>query len=177
MEGTKAIGDRIRMAREEKGLSIQDLADRAGCSDEYLGWVEGNQVESPVALLLQLAKALQLDSGAFLMIHGSPVKRLEEAAKRTKHYSYETLTEPEEDKHLMAFSVTIRPKTTHEGVSYRHEGEEFVYVLSGELDITVGEDKKRLTARESLRFNANVDHLLSNPGEVVTELLVILYVP
>jgi quercetin dioxygenase-like cupin family protein len=177
MDKLKSVAQRISHTRQEKGLSVQALAERAGCSEEYLEWVEDGQVDPPVALLLRLAKAMQLDSGAFLHQSDLSSKRLEEAAKRTKTYSYQTLTPPEADKHLMAFSVTIPPKTDHEDVGYRHEGEEYIYVLSGEVTLTVEQDKKRLAERESLRFNANLDHHLSNPGDKEAELLVILYVP
>ena len=168
---------RVRTARQEKGLSVEELAQRAGCSDEYLEWVENGQVEPPVALLLQLAKSMQLDSSTFLQVQELPAQRLEEAAKLTESYSYTTLTPTEADKHLMAFLVTIPPKTAHGGVGYRHEGEEFVYVLSGDLEITVEKEKRKLGERESLRFNSNLNHNLSNPGDKDTELLVVLYVP
>lgn len=174
---SKSVGQRIRMAREKRGLSSRELADRVGCLDEYLEWVEDGQVVPPVALLLQLAKVMQLNSGTFLSAHDSSTQRLEEAAKRTEHYSYQTLTPPEADKHLMAFSIVIPPKMAHEGVSYRHEGEEFVYVVSGEVELTVDKDKRRLAEKESHRFNSNLDHSLSNPSDKETELLVILYVP
>ena len=174
---SKSIGHRIKTARQEKGLSVEKLAQEAGCSDEYLEWVENGQVEPPVALLLQLAKSMQLDSGTFLQVQHSPSQRLEEAAKRTENYSYTTLTPTEVDRHLMAFLVTIPPKAAHGGVGYRHEGEEFVYVLSGELEITVDKEKRKLGPRESLRFNSNLNHNLSNPGDKDTELLVVLYVP
>ena len=177
MGKNKSVAQRISQARQEKALSVQELAERAGCSEEYLGWVEDGQVDPPVALLLRLANAMQLDSGVFLHTPDLSSKRLEEASKRTKNYSYKTLTPPEADKHLMAFSVTIPPKTDHEDVGYRHEGEEFIYVLSGEVMLTIEQDQKRFTARESLRFNANLDHHLSNPGDKEAELLVILYVP
>ena len=62
-------------------------------------------------------------------------QRMEEAAKRTRHYSYKTLTPAKEDSHLMAFAITIPPRTGHEGVGYQHEGEEYVYVLSGEVEM------------------------------------------
>ena len=176
-EDTKSVGERIRAARQEKGLSLEKLAEKAGCSDEYLEWVENGQVEPPVALLLQLAKSMQLDSSTFLHVQDASAQRLEEAAKRTEHYSYETLTAPEPDKHLMAFSVTIPPKTSHKGVGYKHEGEEFVYVVSGQIHVTVEKDKTVLGERDSLRFNSNLDHNLSNPGDEDAELLVVLYVP
>ena len=177
MDTLESVGQRISKARQDKGLSVEALAEQAGCSEEYLQWIEDGQVDPPVALLLRLAKALQLDSGAFLHQSDLSSKRLEEAAKRTKNYSYETLTPPEADKHLMAFSVKIPPKTDHEDVGYRHEGEEYIYVLSGEVILTVEKEKRRLAERESLRFNANLDHHLSNPGKKEAELLVILYVP
>lgn len=52
-----------------------------------------------------------------------------------------------------------------------------MYVLSGEVDLTVGEEKTRLTEKEALRFNSGLDHHLSNPGDREAELLVILYLP
>lgn len=176
-EQPRSIGQRIRSAREERGLSVEELADKAGCLDEYLEWVEEGQVEPPVALLIRLAGALRLDSVVFLQAEDPSERRLREGAKRTEHYSYNTLTSPDGDSHLMAFSVTIPPGTAHEGVGYQHEGEEFVYVLSGEAEVTVGKEKKKLAAKDSLRFNSNRDHHLSNPGARPAELLVILYLP
>ena len=171
------IGERIKSARTEKGLSIEHVAERAGCSAEYLEWVEKGQAEPPVALLLRLARAIELDPGAFFKAGDTKTQRLEEASKRTEHYSYNTLTPPEADKHLMAFSVTIPPNTAHEGVGYQHDGEEFVYVISGQVDLTVGTESTTLAARESLRFNSALDHHLSNSGDQVAELLIVLYLP
>ncbi|MBW2028643.1 MAG: helix-turn-helix transcriptional regulator [Deltaproteobacteria bacterium] len=171
------VGERIKSLRMDRGLSTKELALKVGCSDEYLEWVEEGQVEPPVALLLRLAKAMQLDSGSFLENVGTRAKRMEEVAKRTKHYSYQTLTPPEADKHLMAFSIAIPPKTDHDGVGYRHEGEEFIYVLEGKVDVTVDRLRHTLCQKESLRFNSNLDHFISNPGETEARLLVILYIP
>ena len=57
--------------------------------------------------------------------------RIKAYTKRTSSYAYTTLTPGAENKHLKAFRVKIDPLTTHEGVGYQHEGEEFVYVLAG----------------------------------------------
>ncbi len=173
----KTTGNKVKAARQKRGLTVQELAGKVGVSDEYLEWLEDGQVEPPVALLIQLARVLQLDSSTFLADDSSRHKRLEEVTKRTKHYSYQTLTPPEADSHLMAFAVTIPPKTAHEGVGYRHEGEEFIYVLSGEVDLTIEQETRNLKGKDCFRFNANLNHHLSNPGEEETQLLVILYVP
>jgi transcriptional regulator with XRE-family HTH domain len=177
VDEAESVGVRIRLAREARGLSVVELAKKAGCSEEYLDWAEEGQVQPPVALLIRLARALRLDSGTFLETEQSTSRRKQEADKRTEHYSYRTLTPSEEDSHLMAFSITIPPKTPHTGVGYRHEGEEFVYVLSGEVVLTIEKKKTKLARRECLRFNSNLDHHLSNPGPKKAELLVILYLP
>ena len=57
---TQTIGERINLTRKKRNLSIQELADKAGCSSEYLEWIENDEVYPPVALLLQLAKALRV---------------------------------------------------------------------------------------------------------------------
>jgi len=174
---TPSLGERISATRMKRELSIEDLADKVGCSSEYLEWIEKNEVDPPVALLLQLARALRVDSGAFIKTDASTYQRREEAAKRTAHYLYTSLTPHEEDSHLMAFSITIPPKTVHQGVGYQHEGEEFVYVLSGAVELMVDEKKKILGEKKSFRFNSNLDHRLSNPSDRETELLVVLYTP
>jgi len=174
---TEPVGLQVRSAREQRGLGVKDLSEKAGCSEEYLEWVEEGQVQPPVALLISLAKAMKMNSGSFLHVDQDVSRRQEEAEKRTEHYSYSTLTQPEETSHLMAFSIKIPPRSAHTGVGYRHEGEEFVYVLTGEAEITVEGKKTRLSQKESLRFNSNLDHHLSNPGDKESELLVILYVP
>ena len=171
------VGERITQVREQRGFTLEELAQRAGCSDEYLEWIEKGQAEPPVALLLRLGRALKLGSGAFLQSPDSSAGRLEEASKRTAHYSYKTLTPPEADKHLMAFSVRIPPGTAHEGVGYRHIGEEFVFVVSGEVDLTLDGRCLKLMAKESFRFDSSVSHELSNPGSREAELLVVLYLP
>ena len=176
MDKLKTIGERIKTARQDLRLKTEELAAKVGCSDEYLEWVEEGQAEPPVALLIQLAKALKLDSGSFLREEDT-TRRKEEVTKRTRHYSYTTLTPPDEKNHLAAFAITIPPETAHEGVGYSHEGEEFVFVIQGEVDVTIGDERNRLAEKESLHFNSNISHEISNPGQVEAKCLVVLYVP
>ena len=177
LDESKSVGERIILCRDERGITVQALAELAGCSEEYLQWVEENQVEPPVALLIRLAKSMKMDPSTFLTPDDPRNKRLDEESKRTGTYSYQTLTPSESDKHLMAFLVKIPPMTAHKGVGYLHEGEEFVYVLAGEVELTVDKEKTILREKESLRFNSAFDHHLSNPGAKEAELLITLYVP
>jgi quercetin dioxygenase-like cupin family protein len=73
--------------------------------------------------------------------------------------------------------VTIDAFQEHLGVGYHHEGEEFVYVLSGKIEIMVGEHVNKLEAGDSLHFNSGIQHNLRNSGESTAELIVVVYSP
>lgn len=176
----KPIGARIARLRKERGIGLDDLANQTGHSKDYLAKIEDNEVFPPVALLIQLARAMEVDSGTFLKDEDeaqSMERRVTEQAKRTAHYSYQTLTPAATHKHLKAFLITIPPDTVHEGVGYSHEGEEFTYVLSGQVEVKVGENINALNAGDSLHFNSSVNHQLANTGQDEARALVILYTP
>ena len=98
-------------------------------------------------------------------------------AKRTENYAYLTLTPGAENKHLKAFKVTVDPLQDHKGVGYQHEGEEFVYILSGNMEIIVGDHVNRLNAGDSLHFNSGIRHMMRNIGQEKSEMLVVIYGP
>jgi uncharacterized cupin superfamily protein len=62
-------------------------------------------------------------------------------------------------------------------VGYQHEGEEFVYVLSGQVEISVGDHVNRLGPTDSLHFNSAIQHHMRNVGKEDAELLVVIYNP
>jgi len=97
--------------------------------------------------------------------------------QRTSHYAYTTLSPGAQHKHMKAFRVKINAGQKHDGVSYQHEGEELVYVLSGKVEVTVGEHINKLGPGDSLHFNSGIRHLLENVGKKDAELLVVVYAP
>ncbi|MCB2188473.1 MAG: cupin domain-containing protein [Deltaproteobacteria bacterium] len=176
----QTLGQRINKLRENRGMSLESLANETGQARDYLEKVETDQVIPPVAVLLTLGRALEVDSGELLKDEdtGEAVERRADAVrKRTSHYSYKVLTPENLHKHLKAFLVTIDPEQDLKGASYQHEGEEFSYVLKGKVRITVGENHNDLTAGESLHFNSGISHKLKNLGSEPAELLVVLYTP
>jgi quercetin dioxygenase-like cupin family protein len=78
---------------------------------------------------------------------------------------------------LKAFNVSIDAMQDHKGVGYQHDGEEFVYVLAGKVEVTVGDHINILDTGESLHFNSGIRHKLTNIGEEKAEMLVIIYGP
>ena len=172
------IGKKIKQVRTEKKLTLDRIANETGHSIDYLKSVESGKEMPPVGALLQIARALEIDSGFFLKEQEATIKdRVKEYTKRTDEYAYKTLTPGAENKHLKAFHVTIDPMEDHTGVGYQHEGEEFNYILSGIVQVIVGDHVNNLKAGESLHFNSNIKHQLKNIGKEPAELLVVIYTP
>jgi len=172
------VGKKIRRERVKKKMSLDRVANETGFSIDYLKEVEAGKVIPPVGSLLQLSRALEIDSGFFLREQESSLKsRIKAYTMRTENYAYTTLTPGAENKHLKAFKVTIETMQDHKGVGYQHEGEEFIYVLAGKIELTVGDHVNMLNEGESLHFNSGIRHKLRNIGEEKAELLVVVYGP
>ena len=97
--------------------------------------------------------------------------------RRTQNYSYRTLTSGAAEKHLRAFMVSIEPKERHKSVEYKHPGEEFIYVMSGKLEITLGSNVYTLVPGETIHFDSETRHKLRNLSDEECELIVVLYTP
>ncbi|MBN1225387.1 MAG: helix-turn-helix transcriptional regulator [Deltaproteobacteria bacterium] len=175
----KPMGQRLKEIRGEKGFSIEHVSNETGFSVEYISDIEEGKLRPPVATILRLSRALEIDSGILLKKDEDEAnkKRAEGFKERTESYSYEVLTPEAAYKHLKAFKVFIDPVSDHKSVSYQHEGEEFIYVLQGRVEVTVGENKTVLEPGDSLHFNSSIVHKLKNLSSERAETIVVLYTP
>jgi len=175
----KTFGQRIRSIREEKGISLEDLALETGYPLDALAQVENDEVIPPVSLVLQLGQTFKMDIEQVEdeEERKASKKRARSHKKRVDSYAYVSLTQPGLDRHLHAYLVTIEAKTEHSGAEYHHEGEEFIYVLRGGLSIQVGQNITKLKEGGNIHFNSALHHKLSNPTSEATELLVVIFVP
>ena len=134
---SQPIGKRLFKLRGEKKLTLKNLANETGLATKYISQIEKGEVIPPVAVLLQLSRALEIDSSILLREEKARAGKQssDDYQKRTKAYTYETLTPEARHKHLKAFKIFIDPKSAHKGVSYQHLGEEFIYVLKGKIEV------------------------------------------
>lgn len=177
-EGAESFGTRIRKIREARNWTSATLAEATGQTPEFIAQVERDEVSPPVAFLLRLATALGVAPSTFLNREEKTLLRDQRARafiKRTQNYSYQNLTPGAEHGHLQAFLITIDPKQTHKPVAYKHEGEEFIFVLAGDLELTLGGKTHLLHPGESIHFNSDTPHKLRSLSNVETRCLVVLY--
>ena len=176
----KSFGAKMKQLRQLRKISFETLANKTGLSHRYLREIEEGKIIPPVSAVIQISKALSIDSGSFLSAEEQEAlakKRRESFYKRTQAYSYKTLTPDAETKHMKAFLVTIDPRQDHKMVEYRHEGEEFLYVLKGHVEVVVGENQNLLKKGETLHFDSGIPHKLRNLSDEEAKFLVVIYTP
>lgn len=172
------LGETISKIRTEKRISLNALAKETGFSIDFLMEIENGEATPSIGNLLQISRAIGVESG--LLFKEKGVKRdnrIRAYTRRTDNYAYETLSPGTENKHLKSFKVTIESNKEHKGVSNQHVGEEFLYVLSGSIEVVIGDYATTVNQGESLHFNSGIHHTMRNISETRAELIAILYSP
>jgi quercetin dioxygenase-like cupin family protein len=175
-EKAQSLGERIRAMRERQQVDLNVVAEKTGYSPTFLEEIETGKVSPPVGVLIQISRALAVDSSS-LLAEDRKKERRQSYLKRTKAYAYKSLTPDAQDKHLWAYQVTLEPKKEHEMVAYKHEGEEFVYVLEGKIEVQVGDETHVVKKGGSLHFDSSVSHNLKNLSSKQSKLIVVVFTP
>ena len=167
-----AIGPRLRQLRLKKGASLADVATVVGVSVGFLSAIERSQMSASVSTLRKLARYYRTnilefhdtaDANRYLV--RPPERKMLDAGNGVR-------------MELLAWGNTVmEPHLFHvapgagSGESYTHVGEEFLYVLKGELQIFLRDQEYRLTAGDSFYFESAVPHKWMNPGRAETAIL------
>lgn len=174
------FGVKVKKLRESHSFTLEAIAEATGQSPDFIEKVEKDEITPPVSFLLKFASALNVNPGTFLSREEKTMirdQRAREFIKRTQNYSYQTLSPGAEADHLRAFMITIEPKQTHKPVAYKHAGEEFIFVMEGDLRLTLGNKAHNLKPGESIHFNSDTPHKLKSTSNETTRCLVVLYTP
>ena len=73
--------------------------------------------------------------------------------------------------------MTVDPRKEHMGVDYNHEGDEFIYVLEGNVEMVVAEERNVLATGQSLHFNSAISHKLRHLGDKPARFIAVIYTP
>ena len=179
-EAVSGFGEKLLKLRESHGWSRESLAQSTGQSPDFIEQCERDEISPSVSFLLRLSRTLNVDPGTFLHEGEKTLirdQRAKQFVQRTETYSYQTLTPGAEKEHLRSFMVTIESRQVHKPVAYKHEGEEFIYVMEGDLELTLGGKIHKLKQHESIRFNSEIPHKLKSLSNEATRCLVVLYTP
>ncbi|MCS5734421.1 cupin domain-containing protein [Herbiconiux daphne] len=173
------VGQRIRSFREEKGMSLRKLAEQSDLSVGFLSQVERGLSSIALSSLRAVAAALGRPMADFFAQPNSPEKEpegvvftLNRAAEHTERVvsggrHYEMLSARVPGLVLEPMLVYIEPGGVKEEAS-SHAGEEFAYVIQGELSYEVAGVTHRLGVGDSLHLRSNTPHSLHNDTDELT---------
>ena len=158
------IGDRIRILRSNQKRTLQEIADASELSRSMISKIENNKAVPSVAALVKVAQALGtnisslLEHDAFLNAIMTTRKKAEENLTFTDkgYYIYPYGSEYHEKKMQPFLFVARKGEVKPHELS--HEGEEFIYVISGQMKMQVGEIEYLLKTGDSLYFNSLQKH-------------------
>lgn len=181
--GVDEIGARIRTIREEKGVSLEQLAAMTGFDADLLAKIENREVHPQLGTVIKLSKGLDAAFGQLLAGAGDKpyaVTRLKDqkvVMRSTSHkgqkdlYTYKGLATEVRGRNMEPLIVQLREEPEKETSS--HAGEEFIYVLKGEVVLEVGEDRFELSPGDSAYYLSTVPHWIAAKKESATILAVI----
>ena len=164
----KLIGARIAALRTQLGMTLDQLAARTSFSKGYLSKIENSHKVPPIGSLSRIAAALRTDitellhtpseaqTGGFSVVRAGerqPVVR----GGTAFGYDYVSLADNHRDKKMEPFLFTF-PSQIDKYVFFEHEGEEFMFVLSGRVEWQAGSHKLVLEPGDSIYFDARLPH-------------------
>ncbi|MGI9861761.1 cupin domain-containing protein [Moorella naiadis] len=163
-----AVGKRIRSLRKQRGLSLQHLAEKVGISYSYLSQIENGKTNLSVSLLKDIASALEAPSVFFLLEEDTkPLIKLIRQESRQDYVRNDGVTIDllfAADK-LESTIIKLQPGGATNKPSC-HQGEEFCYVLNGEVEICFDEkDTYLLKQGDIIYYPAHVPHRWRNNNE------------
>jgi transcriptional regulator with XRE-family HTH domain len=184
------LGQKIKNLRQRKGMSLQVTAEKANLSEPLLSQIEGEVVAPPVATLLKISKAMGVNIGYFFQDqetekHAVVVprnerkrvfRRIHEDPSKVGYY-YESLAYPKSEKHMEPFHVTFEVKKKEDLIFFTHKGEEFIYVLDGQLEFNFENETYSLGPGDSLYFDSSIPHAFRAVGKKNAAAIDVIYAP
>ena len=166
------VGGKLRRLREDHGLSLADLARRAALAEAAVRDFEDGRAVPAVGELLNIANALGVSIGHFFQTR-IPDKRVEvvRAAERwtvkarseaggALNYRYQSLSHGLTEKLMQPFIVEVPPGQDSALNRSQHEGEEFLFMLAGVLEVEIGGERHRLEPGDAIYYDSRQPHTL-----------------
>jgi transcriptional regulator with XRE-family HTH domain len=163
----REIAPRLRELRESCGLSPEQMADQAGATPAEVRKYESGEHEIPVSYLFKAAHACGVDTTVLLSGDEPHLQRytLTRAGQglsvdRRKDYGYESLAPNFVNRRMEPFLVSAPPKDAASMTQHTHAGQEFIHLLDGRLEISLGPSTVVLEPGDSLYFDSMTPHAL-----------------
>jgi len=169
------IGGKLRALRLKKKLGLVDLGRHTGLSPALLSKLERGKMFPTLQTLLRIAMVFNVDLDHFFADHrkhralaiARRAERLrfpEAPGRRDPAFHFESLTFAVAEPRCQAFLATFHPQGKGKPRPHEHAGVEVIYVISGELGVTVEATEHVLESGDAMYFDASVPHSYCRTG-------------
>jgi len=185
------IGEKIRALRQQKRLTLQELSELTTLSKPLLSQIENQQVIPPLATLLKIAKGLKVDihfffadsanSQKYVLTRREDVREDEKVQRQvvnetSRPYTYHSLAQGLRHKHMEPFLVEFEKRRWDDSLFFKHDGdEEFIYIISGELDFHYNNEVLRMLSGDSIYYDSSQPHGWVAVGEGNARAVAVMY--
>ncbi|MCB2225856.1 MAG: cupin domain-containing protein [Desulfarculaceae bacterium] len=185
----KSLGARIASFRQSNDISLRQMAERTGLEESFLRAVEEQDLYPSLGPLLKIARALGVRLGTFLddKVSRDPlIVRLSEREQELVTHRgdqgpvdtvFYSLGRGKTDRHMEPFFVEIGPASGEPAKLSSHEGEEFIVVTQGRVELTYGRETTVLEPGDSMYYNSVVPHHLTALDGEKASIYAVLYFP
>lgn len=190
MDTSKIVGEKIKALRESQGLDREELAKRSGLGVEQIERIENNIDLPSLAPLIKIARVLGVRLGTFLDDqdeNGPVVCRKDESQnsisfsnnniQSRRHMTYHSLSRSKQDRHMEPFIIDVAPMEERDFVLSSHEGEEFIFVMEGTMEISYGKHTYLLESGDSIYYDSIVPHHVHAYEGQAAKILAVIYTP
>jgi transcriptional regulator with XRE-family HTH domain len=190
MADRHSLGDKVRSTRESRNLSAEQLAERAELATDLVAQIESGALIPSLSPLIRIARALGVRLGTFLddMEDVGPVVSRAGEHETVVRFSgrgptahsdldFFSLAANKAGRHMEPFFIDIHPDSAKAVHNSAHEGEEFIYVLSGEVEVTYGKDTYRLSPGDCIYYDSIVPHHVHSAGGAESRIVAVVYAP
>ncbi|QHN07532.1 helix-turn-helix domain-containing protein [Methanothermobacter sp. THM-2] len=184
------VGERIKQLRDNQNITLEELAERSGVNRELIKKIEEGDILPSLTPLIKISRTLGVRLGTLLddRVQDEPVIVRRGKTQRVIHFSgyeesadtsnlnFHSLGAGKSDRHMEPFLIDVELHSDDFELS-SHEGEEFIYVLEGEIEVIYGQEKYRLGEGDSIYYDSVVPHHLHAAGENDAKILAVVYTP
>jgi len=184
------IGKKVAQIRGSRRISRQELAERSELDESLIERIEEGELIPSLSPLIRIARVLGVRLGTFLDDedhigpvvtragdHGKMMRFSEKGRAESSDLDFFSLAAEKTGRHMEPFVIDIYPSSAKEVVLSAHEGEEFIYVLTGTVEIAYGRETHLLREGDCIYYDSIVPHNVHCQGDVGARILAVVYAP